>query len=363
VRVDAGATAVEWPAADEAMRRAARFLRAAGLRLLVVSDRDVDGLTGAELVARTLGERGVSVERWAPPRGAHAHSPLTRAHIEARAPDAVVVIDQGSRAGAIAPGRPTLVIDHHQPSGIPDGALFLSAFNHEPIAPSSLLTFVLLTRAFPEATATLARLGWLALLGTAADLGIETALRLPVAATLRGDVTKRDVTEAIALVNAARRAPVDATPIAQAVLAAARSPRDISSGAVDGVTTLREARRAVAAEVQRCARVAPKFYGRVAVLHLSSPAQVHPLIATRWVSRLPKHLILAANDAYLPGRVAFAMRTADKTFDLVAFLRGLAIDGTGPEFAHGHAQASGGHVTPDAFARLLAAFTAASLPV
>jgi single-stranded-DNA-specific exonuclease len=340
------------------MDEAARFLRAVGPRVLAVGDRDVDGLTGAELLARTLGARGHTVERWAPPRGTHSHSPETRAHIEARNPDAVIVVDQGSRAGAIAPGRPTLVIDHHQPSGAPDGAVFLSAVNSRPIAPSSLLTYALLLHAFPDERERLGQLGWLALLGTAADLGIDAALEMPIASSLRGDSSRRAFTESIALLNAARRAPVETTTIAQKVLARARSARDIMTGAVDGVAHLREARDAVNAEVQRCARVAPKFYGPVAVLHLSSPAQVHALIATRWVGRLPKHIILAANDAYLPGRVAFSMRAADKSRDLVAFLKALPVGDMGPEYANGHAVATGGHVSREAFDRLLAAFSA-----
>lgn len=347
-----------WPASDEAMAAAARFLREAGPRLVVVCDRDVDGITGAELIARALGPRGHTVERWAPPRGAHAHSPATRAHLDRRAPDAVVVVDQGSRAGAIAPGRPTLVIDHHQPSSAPDGAVFLSAYGHEPIAPSSLLTYALLQRALPDDAEALAALGWLALLGTVADLGLPRASALPGVAPLVERWPKRDVSEAVALLNAARRAPVEATAAAQAVLAAARAPGDIARALVPGVETLREARRAVNAEVERCARVAPRFYGSVAVLRFSSPAQIHALIATRWVSRLPKYVILAANDGYLAGRVSFSMRAFDRARDLVALIRGLGVDPGGGELGHGHAQATGGNLPPDAFEQLLTAFAA-----
>ena len=39
-------------------------------------------------------------------------------------PQALVVLDQGSRAGpALLPGTPTLIIDHHQSREFPEGAV------------------------------------------------------------------------------------------------------------------------------------------------------------------------------------------------------------------------------------------------
>jgi single-stranded-DNA-specific exonuclease len=47
----------------------------------------------------------------------------------------------------------------------------------------------------------------------------------------------------------------------------------------------------------------------VAVLRFSSPAQVHPLVATTWSRRLAPRMVLAANDGYLgEGTVNFAVR-------------------------------------------------------
>ena len=63
----------------------------------------------------------------------------------------------------------------------------------------------------------------------------------------------------------------------------------------------------------RCARAAPKFSadGRVAVLRITSAAQVHPVIATRWAGHLrsPRlEVVLVANDGYLQGKVNFSCR-------------------------------------------------------
>jgi hypothetical protein len=57
-------------------------------------------------------------------------------------------------------------------------------------------------------------------------------------------------------------------------------------------------------------------------------AQVHPLIAQRWVGRLKQsdrsgklQAVMCANDAYLPGRVNFSVRRASSSTDLIALLK------------------------------------------
>jgi single-stranded-DNA-specific exonuclease len=65
---------------------------------------------------------------------------------------------------------------------------------------------------------------------------------------------------------------------------------------------------------------------------------------------------MGANARYLPGLVAFSSRTARKDLNLPALFRA-AVD-LGPlnaDFGNGHDQASGGHLPPEPFDRLLAA--------
>jgi single-stranded-DNA-specific exonuclease len=87
---------------------------------------------------------------------------------------------------------------------------------------------------------------------------------------------------------------------------------------------------------------------------VASPCQVHPLIAQQWRGRLPEYAVIGANTAYRPGLVAFSTRTARRDLKLPELYQ--AID-LGPEhadsFGHGHDQASGGHLPPEAFNRLL----------
>ena len=65
-------------------------------------------------------------------------------------------------------------------------------------------------------------------------------------------------------------------------------PKDILQHA-----RLQDARAEINAEVERHTHAPPKFSkdGKIAVLRIHSAAQVHPVIATRWVSTLPLLLL------------------------------------------------------------------------
>ena len=342
-------TPPDWPAAGAAMDAAEAMLRGlpAGARVVVASDSDADGLCAGAITVAALERTGRAPAWVIARRGEHAHAPSMGERIAAAAPggapDALVVLDMGSRSGAIAPGVPTLVMDHHVPRGAPDGALLVSAWGHPPVAPTSLLAHHVMRRVAPVED-----LEWLAVLGAQADRGDPSLPGLAEGLARHG---RSAIAEATALVNAARRAP-DAEPeVAAAVLRAAKSAADIARGQVPGVERLREHRRAVNTEVVRCGRAAPRFAGEIALVRIRSRAQIHPLFAARWASRLPRYIAMVANDGYLPGRVNFSMRT-QREVDLVQLLRGLELD-LGPEFGHGHPGASGGSLAPADFDRLL----------
>jgi single-stranded DNA-specific DHH superfamily exonuclease len=326
-----------WPADPGALDRARGFLEGALTRgsVALACDHDVDGLSAAELFRRAIARRGGASATVVAGRGEHVHQDVVRARIAALTPGSLVVLDMGSRAGAIVPGLPTLLVDHHQPSGFPDDALVVSAFGHEPVATTGRLAFELLRR-----WAEITDLEWLAVLADAADLGAGGGA---------------GVREAVALLNAARRAGRFRAEVALAVLAAASSPADIARGRVPGVDELRACRAEVNAEVARCSRAAPRITGRVALVRFSSAAQVHPVVATRWTRRLAGMIVVAANDGFLPGRVNFAVRSSDAAVDLVAYLRALPVGGLRGEYAHGHPRATGGSLPPDDFERLVRA--------
>jgi single-stranded DNA-specific DHH superfamily exonuclease len=338
----------DWPAPAAALDAGRRFLRtaAAAGRVVVAADRDVDGLTAALLVARAVERLGGAATIVPPRKGENVHVASLQERLAAAAPSHLVVVDQGSRAAPILRGVPTLLVDHHQPAGFPPGAVVVSAFGHEPVAPTALLAWELV-----RPLTAMDDLEWLAALGTAGDLGASPPFPDMVAAIKRAG--RKHVSEAVSLLNAARRDDDHAADVALTALAAARSPADVATGRVPGSDDLRRFRARVQTELGRAGFAAPRFAGQFALVRISSPAQVHPLLAARWAQRLPKHVAIVANDGYVPGRVNFAMRTRTGV-NMVELLRALPLDGAEGEWGFGHPQATGGSLAPPDFDRLLA---------
>jgi hypothetical protein len=345
-----------WPAPAAAIDAARTLLRELGqrrARVIVAPHGDVDGLASGLLTARALERLGATPVIALPGKGEHVHTPSMQARLAGLRGDALVVLDMGSRRGPIVSGLPTIVLDHHDARESPDEAIFVSAAGCEPVAPTGLLAWNLLS-----ALVDLDDNAWLALLATVADLGE----RHPFAAELGAIASrykKTHVKEAVALLNAARRSANYRAELAWSVLGAATSPADITRGCLPGTNELHACRAEVKAEIERVARVAPKVANDVALIRFSSGAQVHPLIATRWAGRLAPKIVIAANDGYLPGRVNFAVRSASDV-DLLAFLRDLPLGEVAGEFANGHPRATGGSIPPAEFARLVAALGFAS---
>ncbi|MCY1003532.1 DHH family phosphoesterase [Myxococcus sp. MISCRS1] len=333
-----------WPTSEEALAQARRFIQAQrGKRVLVAPHSDVDGLASGVLMVRALEAMGARVAVRVPGKGEHAHSPGFLERLRATKPDALVVLDMGSRPAPLLPSVPTLIVDHHAAESFPPEARVVTAYGHEPIASSSLLTFVLVSPLVVPGP-----LEWLAVLGTVGDLGADAPMPFLKDALRRAN--RKAVTETVSLINAARRSARFAAPRALEVLLRAGAAKDISEGRVPGVDELHDCRVEVRREVERCARTPPRVASRVALLLFSSAAQVHPLVAVRWTQRLPEHIVIAANTGYLPGRVNFAMRS-HAPIDLRAFIQGLGLPPMGEELGHGHARATGGSVSQSDFLR------------
>ncbi|HYG74621.1 MAG TPA: DHH family phosphoesterase [Planctomycetota bacterium] len=343
-----GSSGSNWPASDIALDAGRRFLSSCveRKRVVVACHSDADGLTSGLLAVRGLERVRVPHVTIVPTgKAEHVHSESMREKILHYAPDALIVTDMGSRGEHIFEGMPTLVIDHHQPQGTPPGAVMVSAYGCEPIVSSSLLVYYLFSPLVP-----MDDLKWLALLGAVGDLG--TALPFPEWTPLLKEYGGRHVTEAVALLNAARRSGKHEVLAALNALMIANSPADIALKKVPGVDVLQACRDEVQQELSRCLKTAPKFAKNVAMLRFSSPAQIHPLIATRWSRTLRKFIVLAANDNYIPGRVNFSLRTMSGV-NLVNFLRELMPQPLEGEYANGHAQATGGSLPPSIFEEML----------
>jgi hypothetical protein len=167
--------------------------------------------------------------------------------------------------------------------------------------------------------------------------------------------------------NAPRRTAKYDVITAWNALLAAQDPKQLLNNG-----RLQNARSEINSEVEMNTHTPPKFSpdGRIAVLRIDTPAQVHPVIATRWAGYLNSkalEIVMCANSGYLPGMVNFSCRIArcarsrDPPVNIIESLKAAADlsedglrDRLGESFARGHKEASGGIVPAEAFNELMA---------
>jgi single-stranded-DNA-specific exonuclease len=301
--------------------------------VLVLGHFDADGLAAAAILARALARSGRSAEIRLVGRGENPWSADMRAEMAERRPGGLIVTDLGVREGEIAPGVPTVLIDHHVPTGVPGEAVVVSGNGCVPEPTSALLAFWCV-RALGEADDLL----WLAALGLIGDMAEGAGFPEMEAAQAR--YGKTALRNAVSLINAPRRAAAaDATP-ALALLMKGEGPKDVTSGVHPETAALLAAKAEVAAALDAAKRVGPKVRGDVALIRFHSPCQIHPLIAQQWRGRLRDKVVLAANTGYRPGWVHFAARTGAGT-DLIRFLAERRPPGADENYGNGHRQATG----------------------
>ena len=169
---------------------------------------------------------------------------------------------------------------------------------------------------------------------------------------------KKTVNDAVALVNAPRRSAAYNVQDAWDAVIAATSPSEITKN-----ERLHEAGFEVRRETERCTHTPPKFSadGSIALLTISSEAQIHPVIATRWSGHLKSNkleIVMCANEGYLPDKVNFSCRVAKiartregaEKVDIIKKLESIVAGNgelrkrLGESFARGHKEASGGIV-------------------
>ncbi len=291
----------------------------------VVCHTDADGLGAGAIALRARGEGADAAVLLG-----HGQQPF--------APDAplppgpLAILDWGVRRL----DRPALFVDHHAPEAeAGPGQLVISAYGETP----EISTAPLLRRYLPDAAA------WLAAVGAVGDLG-DDGFALPECA----GVPKTAIRKLVPLVNAPRRSKDGPVRVALALLVESESPQAALRD--ERIAALEASRAEWRAAHDRAVKTAPRIAGDVALLRFAEPYQIHPLVAATWARRLAPRAVIAANDDWVAGRVAFAVRGG--TGNLRAMLRAALPDATG-EFAHGHDRATGGQLPPAEFDRLLVA--------
>lgn len=322
--------------------------------IVVFCHFDADGLAAGALFGRLLPHMGYTDVHVEPSgKGENAFTDAARKRIGALKPDALVVTDLGVSSQGVLLDVPTLYVDHHLPTGEPSDATVITGYGVNPIPNSAWLTHELF-RPFVDEEAH-AAVDWVAAVGTLSDLGDKAPW--PLLAPTKKRFTAKWLKEAVVLCNAARRAPAFdvATPLR--ILMTADHPRAFGDESVEGTDRLARYRKQVNTAVRKARRVAPTFSETrpVALLEIDSPCQIHPLIAQQWRGRLPTYAVIAANKGYMPGVIAFSSRTKIPGFSLPEMYRSVDLGAElNAQFGNGHDQASGGHLPPEAFERLLA---------
>lgn len=329
-------------------------------KVVVYCHFDADGLAAGALFGRGLPRLGPGwqVEVLPSGKGENAFlTPSVRERLLAEKPDALIVTDLGVYAqGTLeADGLPVLYVDHHIPEGQPPAPLATVLTGYglpDPVPCSAWLAYELLA-----AETDITDLQWVAAIGIISDLG-EKAGWEPLAPTKK-QYTAKYLKEAVTLCNAARRAgDFDLDRPLQHLLHD-DNPRPLAQDEV-----LAGYRAQVAAELAVARKQPPRFPPKnlpdalpVALVTIDSPAQIHPLVAQQWIGRLPDRVVLCANLGYLaPGRIAVSGRAAGRSLHIPDLLReAFRRAGQAPptNFAHGHPQASGGHLSAAEYAVLL----------
>ena len=310
-----------------------------GEKPLILGHFDADGLSAVAILARALQRSGRPTEIRLVGKGENPWSEALRAELAERSPGGLIVTDLGVREGALLPRTPTILIDHHVPTGTPGDALVISGNGLDPEPTSALLAYWC-----ASALGSAEDLLWLAALGLIGDMAEGAGFAEMAEAQSRyGKTALRD---AVSMINAPRRAAAaDAGP-ALALLLKGEGPKDVTSGKHPETAQLLAAKAEVKAALDAAKRVGPKVRGDVALIHFSSPCQIHPLVAQQWRGRLGNKVVLAANTGYRPGWVHFAARTATGA-NLIDFLAERRPPGADENYGSGHAQATGGALRPD----------------
>jgi hypothetical protein len=331
---------------------------------LILPDKDADGLSSGSILHHTLTTLGLSpslISVYFPPKGSNIYDQTTADAISAIAPSYIFVVDQGSRKIPPLTSKPhtCLVIDHHfaEEGGFPDGAEYVTAHDCPPVATSALLTYHI---CLPLHSDLSDKISWLCILGTHGDLGTTIKWQPPfpdMTVTFKQH-PKKSINDAVALVNAPRRSAAYNVSDAWDAVISASSPASIVKN-----QKLADAGFEVRQETERCTHTPPKFSadGSIALLTISSAAQIHPVIATRWAGHLKSNkleIVMCANEGYLPDKVNFSCRVAKiararegtEKVDIIKKLESIVGDDTdlrkrlGESFARGHKEASGGIV-------------------
>jgi len=245
-----------WPAPKHQIEKAREIILQCAKddkTTLIVPDKDADGLSSGAILYKTLILLGLSPSNLSYhllEKGNTVHSEPERESMASKEPAYIFVLDQGSRNAPPLIDLPHtgLVIDHHfaTETDFPADCAHATACESPPVATASLLTYEICKPLHPQVPV---KTSWICAIGTMGDLGTTIKWESPfpdMAATFK-EHKKKNITDAIGMLNAPRRTATFDVGSALDALMAANTAKDILSD-----KRLLAARQEVADEVERC---------------------------------------------------------------------------------------------------------------
>lgn len=323
-------------------------------RVHVLCDSDADGLPAGALLLRTLAAAGfgnVTGECRRKSESAWGAEVLER--VRSFAPRALIVADLGSRGEPLLGTEiPTLLVDHHCPIGVPEGAVLLTAYgtgaeggDGKDVATTGLMAWWCARALLGEELAE--QWLWLAGISILSDLGDKAPFEELARAKKRfGGGALRDATS---LLNAPRRTATGDGSAGLRLLEKANGPKAVTSGEFPETAELLRAKVEVGEALALARKMPPRFSRKareelgadLVAIRIDTPCQVHPLVAMQWRQRFPKSVVFGVNVGYRPGWVHFSGR-APAGVNLLEFLRRHRPEEADASYGLGHNQASGG---------------------
>lgn len=138
--------------------------------IIVACHFDADGLSAAAILVRALRRFGRLTQPYIVGKGETPWSEDFAERIEALRAGGLILCDLGSRGEPVSDSCPTLVIDHHVPTGEPVGAVTISGNGLSPEPTTSLLSWWAASVLGNQSD-----LLWLAALGLIGDMADEHA--------------------------------------------------------------------------------------------------------------------------------------------------------------------------------------------
>ncbi len=327
--------------------------RGRATRVHVLCDSDADGLPAGALLVRAMGAAGFGeVTAETRRKGESAWNAEVLERVRGFRPEALIVADLGSRPGALLPAVPTLLLDHHVPTGVPEGAVLLTGYGRgleggdgKDVPTTGLMAWWCARALVGEGVAE--DWLWLAGISLLSDLGDKAPFPELAAAKKRfGGGALRDATS---LLNAPRRTATGDGSAALRLLLKADGPKEILNGEIPETAELLRAKEEVGSALSVARKLPPRFSTKaraelgadLVAVRMETPCQVHPLVAMQWRSRFPKSVVFGVNTGYRPGWVHFSGR-APAGVNLIAWLRAHRPAEADGQYGNGHDQAAGG---------------------